>query len=127
MTPPDEPGHPLPSRTDPPSTSAGPAQEAGLARERTRLSWRRTALGLAAGSVGAGKLLETMVGPAAWTLTLAGFVAASLVVVAAMRRHLPDVPATYLGGRLVAVVAGTLTVLGLVALVALASRDVPVL
>lgn len=122
MTAADGPSRALPGRAGAAGRLAGHAQETGLARERTRLSWRRTALGLAAGSVGAGKLLEAMVGPAAWTITLAGLVAASLVVVAAMRRHRPDVPATYLGGRLVGVVAGMLALLGAVALVAVATH-----
>jgi len=90
-----------------------------LARERTRLAWRRTALGLAGGAVAGARLLQDVVGPAAWLLALAGLAAALLVARFARRRHESDPLLTQRGGRLVTTVAvGTLLV-GIAALVVL--------
>ncbi len=91
----------------------------GLAAERTRLAWRRTALGLAAGSVAAGRLLQDVVGTAAWGVALAGLVAAGVVLLAAGRRRgwllsaaRRDLP----GGRLVTACAAGTALLGVAAL-----------
>ncbi|GEK16583.1 DUF202 domain-containing protein [Cellulomonas persica] len=112
---------------------------AGLALERTRLAWRRTALGLAAGSVAAGRLLQDVVGPASWLVAAAGLTASALVTRAAWRRlvgpprpraprHAPDgptdphvatglSPAQAQGGGLVGVVAAGTALVGVAALV----------
>lgn len=107
----------------------GPAQPT-LAPERTALAWRRTALGLVAGSVAAGRLLSVVWGVAAWGVAAAGTVLAVVVLVAARRRRtgggrgLATVPHTTAsdaverapGGRLVTACAAALVLLGLAAL-----------
>jgi len=106
------------------------ADPRSLARERTRLSWRRTALGLAGGAVAGARLLQEVVGPAAWLLALAGLTAALLVARFARRRHEADPSVAQAGGRLVTTVAvGTLLVgvAALVVLLALATDRVSVL
>ncbi|AJT43004.1 hypothetical protein UM93_08985 [Psychromicrobium lacuslunae] len=44
----------------------------GLQAERTALAWQRTALGLAAGSVGLGRLLLPVFGTSSYLITAAG-------------------------------------------------------
>ncbi|UJP41389.1 DUF202 domain-containing protein [Cellulomonas palmilytica] len=94
--------------------------EHGLALERTRLAWRRTALGLAAGSVAAGRLLEELVGPVSWVVAVLGLVAAALVVRVALRRYAGDAWRAA-GGGLVATVAAGSAVVGAVALLVVLS------
>ena len=91
----------------------------GFALERTRLAWRRTALGLAAGSVAAGRLLQDVVGPDSWLVALAGLAAAGIVVRLAWRRHTTEAPEGGRGGRLVASMALGTTVIGVAAFVVL--------
>lgn len=85
----------------------------GLAGERTRLAWRRTALGLAAGSVAAARLLQDVLGPASWAIAVAGLIACALVV----RHHTSDVPQGEQAGRLVTIVALGTSLIGVAALV----------
>lgn len=100
-----------------------------LAAERTALAWRRTALGLVAGSAAAGRLLVEVWGVAAWSVTLAGTLLA-VVLLRAARRRRSDVhgwrtpargasPAVGRdpGGRLVTACAAALVLLGVAALV----------
>ena len=89
----------------------------GLARERTRLAWRRTALGLAAGSVAAARLLQDVLGPASWAIAVAGLIACALVVRIVMRHHTSDVPPGEQAGRLVTIVALGTSLIGVAALV----------
>ncbi|WP_273651868.1 DUF202 domain-containing protein [Cellulomonas fimi] len=94
-------------------------EDVGLAAERTRLAWRRTALGLAAGGVAAGRLLQDVVGPVSWLLAVAGLVGAGLVLVAAGRRRgwlLATRRGDRPGGLLVATCAVGVTLLGVAAL-----------
>lgn len=103
----------------PPDVGAPPA-DLGLAAERTRLAWRRTALGLAAGSAAAGRLLQDVAGPVAWGVAVAGLVAAGAVLLAAGRRRgwlLATRRGDRPGGRLVTVCAGAVALLGACALV----------
>lgn len=85
----------------------------GLQPERTALAWRRTALGLATGSLVAGRLLAPGLGLAAWWAAAAGVVLAGCLAVVAHRRSAQDRP----GGRLVTACAGVALVLGVVAAV----------
>jgi len=101
-----------------------------LAAERTALAWRRTALGLAAGSVAAGRLLAETWGTGAWAVSVVGTVLAVVVLRAARRRRLGvhgrtrrsvDAAATRTvgrdpGGRLVTSCAVALVLLGCAAL-----------
>ncbi|MDC7120972.1 DUF202 domain-containing protein [Cellulomonas fimi] len=94
-------------------------EDVGLAAERTRLAWRRTALGLAAGGVAGGRLLQDVVGPVSWVLGLAGLVGAGLVLLAAGRRRgwlLATRRGERPGGQLVGVCAVGVTLLGVAAL-----------
>jgi putative membrane protein len=82
---------------------------AGLAAERTRLAWRRTGLALAAGSVAAARLLQEVVGGAAWALGAVGLTASAALLVAAYRRHTSGLAG---GGRLVTVCAAAVVTIG---------------
>ena len=93
---------------------------AGLAPERTRLAWRRTGLTLAVGSVAVGRMLQDVIGAAAWVLAVAASVASAVLVLAAYRRS-PDAHAGRAGGRLVTVCAVGLVLVGLAALVVVLS------
>ncbi|GEA81957.1 MULTISPECIES: DUF202 domain-containing protein [Cellulomonas] len=96
--------------------------EQGLALERTRLAWRRTGLGLAAGSVAAGRLLQELVGPVAWVVTVLGLVAAALVVRVALRRYTGGAWRTAGGGLVAAVAVGSAVVGAVALLVVLAGQ-----
>lgn len=62
--------------------------DAGLQLERTSLSWRRTALSLAVGSLVSLRLLPLWLGGAQWVLPgMAGLLAASLLWRVSRRRH----------------------------------------
>jgi len=109
---------------------SGPAHPS-LAAERTALAWRRTALGLVAGSVAAGRLLSETWGLSAWAVSAVGTVLAVVLLRAARRRRTGvhglrpwrvDAAATRSvvrdpGGRLVTACAATLLLLALAALV----------
>lgn len=84
----------------------------GLQPERTALAWRRTALGLATGSLVAGRLLSVELGVWSWWLAAAGVVLAGALAVAAHRRS----AAPRRGGRLVTACAAGVLGLGLLAL-----------
>jgi len=88
-----------------------------LAAERTHLAWRRTALGLTAGGVAAAHLLQEFVGGAAWLVAVAGALVAAVLAVSSRRRAADQVSdASGVDGRLVAVCAAGLLLLGLGAL-----------
>ena len=62
--------------------------DAGLQLERTSLSWRRTALSLAVGSLVSLRLLPLWLGGVQWVLPgMVGLVAASLLWRVSRRRH----------------------------------------
>ena len=69
------------------SSWSGPF-DAGLQLERTSLSWRRTALSIAVGSLVSLRLLPLWLGGAQWVLPgMVGLVAASLLWRVSRRRH----------------------------------------
>lgn len=102
-----------------------------LAAERTALAWRRTALGLVAGSIAAGRLLAETWGVGAWGVGAAGTALAVVLLRAARRRRtgvhgrgrtaLTAAERTTVGrdpgGRLVTACAAALVLLGGAALV----------
>jgi putative membrane protein len=100
----------------------GPAPDPappGVQPERTALAWRRTALAVAVGSLAAGRLLEPVLGPGAWVLTLVGVPAAGGIAAAGARRArawagVLDGPGTRPGpgGGLLAGVTAAVVVLG---------------
>jgi len=114
----------------------GPAHPS-LAAERTALAWRRTALGLIAGSAAAGRLLTDVWGPGAWAVTAAGTALAVVVLRAARRRRtgvhgvrpraVDSAAARTVGrdpgGRLVTACATALVLLGVAALVVVLMWD----
>lgn len=108
-------GGPGPGDAAPDAAPGRPDEPAGLAPERTRLAWRRTSLALAVGSVAAGRLLQDVVGPVAWLLTLAALVASAALLVAAYRRH-EDAAEGRAGARLVTTCAAGVALVGLAAL-----------
>ena len=57
----------------------------GVQSERTALAWQRTSLALAVGALGAGRLLEPLIGGVAWVLAGLGVLAA--VLLARTGRH----------------------------------------
>ncbi|WP_426594829.1 DUF202 domain-containing protein [Cellulomonas sp. McL0617] len=90
-------------------------QATGLAAERTHLAWRRTALGLTAGGVAAAHVLQTFAGAAAWSIAgIGAIVAAALAITSKRRSTRRDDQGV--GGRLVAVCACGLVLLGIGAL-----------
>lgn len=100
--------------------------DAGLQLERTSLSWRRTALSIAVGSLVSLRLLPLWLGGVQWVLPgVAGLLAASLLWGVSRRRHqafMDDVgqgraPRAAGAGALFALAAGVATagMLGLVA------------
>ncbi|MFS0699863.1 DUF202 domain-containing protein [Cellulomonas sp. 179-A 4D5 NHS] len=99
----------------PPPVPPGPAPAPppGLQPERTALAWRRTALGLATGSLVAGRLLAPDLGLAAWGVAAAGVVLAGGLAAVAHRRSTRE----HGGGRLVTACAGVALLLGVVAAV----------
>lgn len=93
-------------------TSPGSAPT--LAVERTHLAWRRTAIGLTGGGVAAAHLLQEFLGAAAWSLAATALVVALALTVVSHRRHAAD-GALPPGGRLVAVSALGVVVIGVAA------------
>ncbi|MGY1839432.1 MULTISPECIES: DUF202 domain-containing protein [unclassified Modestobacter] len=67
--------------------SPGRVFDAGLQAERTALAWRRTALAMAVGAVGAGRLAVPVLGVLALLAAAVGLVQAALVAGASRRRY----------------------------------------
>ena len=88
-----------------------------LAAERTHLAWRRTALALTGSAVVAAHLLQEYVGAAAWVVAAVSVVVATGLAISSRRRNVdqPQRGAPF-DGRLVAVCASGLLVLGVGAL-----------
>lgn len=61
--------------------------DTGLQAERTALAWQRTALAMAVGAVGAGRLAAPVLGAASLVLAGAGLLQALAVAVTAHRRY----------------------------------------
>ena len=100
----------------------------GLQAERTELAWRRTALGIGAGSLASMQVAPALLGSAAWALVgVVGLVAGTALWLAARARHRAarralgpgGDPATVPDGRLPAVVAAFCGLVGLGSLLAL--------
>jgi len=96
----------------------------GVQPERTALAWRRTSLALAAGSLVAGRVAEPLTGPLIWVVAVLGAVAALGLARAGSRRaarwatvigHEPE-PVPGPGGRTLALCAGGVLLIGVVAL-----------
>ncbi|MEI4274021.1 DUF202 domain-containing protein [Klenkia sp. LSe6-5] len=66
---------------------SGPVFDVGLQAERTALAWRRTALAMAVGAVGAGRLAAPVLGTPALAAAAIGLAQAALVTVVARRRY----------------------------------------
>lgn len=90
-------------------STPGPA---GLQGERTALAWRRTALGLATGSLVAGRLLGPALGVWSWWVAATGVLFAGGLAAVAQHRAARAVR----GGRLVTACAAVTATLGLLAL-----------
>lgn len=70
-----------------PARRSGPF-DAGLQLERTSLSWRRTALSLAVGSLVSLRLLPEWLGAAAWVVPgMVGLLLAAVIWTVSRRRH----------------------------------------
>lgn len=69
------------------SRPPGRVFDAGLQAERTALAWRRTALAMAVGAVGVGRLAVPVLGALALLAAAVGLAQAVLVAVAAGRRY----------------------------------------
>lgn len=67
--------------------AAGLVPDEGMQLERTSLAWQRTALGLVAASLAAGRGLEHVFGLAAWGAAGVGVTAAVCLFVGAHRRY----------------------------------------
>lgn len=104
---------------------AGPF-DAGLQLERTSLSWRRTALSLAVGSLVSLRLLPAWLGGAGWVIPgMIGLLLASLLWVVSRRRHhafmvrWSDGDAPRVGGALaLMLIAAGVTTVGVLGLIA---------
>jgi putative membrane protein len=100
----------------------------GVQPERTSLAWQRTALALAVGSLGAGRLLSDPLGPVAWLAATLGVILAVLLARTGARRALRWATvldarpgATAPGGRTIALAAAGTLLLGIAAAVLVAT------
>ena len=69
------------------SSLSGGVFDTGLQAERTALAWQRTALAMAVGAVGAGRLAAPVLGPISLVLAGAGLLQALAVAATARRRY----------------------------------------
>jgi uncharacterized membrane protein YidH (DUF202 family) len=61
--------------------------DTGLQAERTALAWRRTALAIAVGAIGAGRLAAPVLGPVSVAIAALGLAQAAIVTAASRRRY----------------------------------------
>ena len=69
------------------SASAGGIFDTGLQAERTALAWQRTALAMAVGAVGAGRLAAPVLGAVSLVVAVVGLLQALAVAATARRRY----------------------------------------
>jgi putative membrane protein len=98
---------------------------ATLAAERTHLAWRRTALALTASAVVAAHLLQAYAGAAAWVVAAIAAVVATALAISSRHRNIDrSGEGAGFDGRLVAVCASGLLVLGVGALAIVLAKGV---
>ncbi|MCZ9884935.1 DUF202 domain-containing protein [Arthrobacter sp. B2a2-09] len=104
-----------------------PLFDPGLQPERTALAWRRTGLALLVASLASAKVLPSVVGPWSVLIGTGGVLGAIALLFRAQRRYrrlhrmlaAGGTPESVANGRLVATIALSVVIVGLVLLIAI--------